>query len=748
MNRLLVILIFLLPLSLVAETLVPHKFEKGKKAIANEVNDNFEAVLEGVNLNTEIINQISNDLGQLVSDAEDGSLNIIGEPGPAGPQGEPGLQGAEGPVGPQGVQGPAGPSGSGSDSNSSQLAFIASVLRQPQLANRFPVTALDNQVCDPDKPIAVSASVNGGLTIDVKGMLATESMSDFFQFHLYGVSTQDADVKTLLGVSAQLSIDAKHSSRTVTGVVTKAEKFFQPNRGYYYAMTIDSPLSRLQLSSGYKIYQNQTIDNIVSDMLFSKGINNFALNLTSSYPPTDMIVMYDETEANFLRRLTQQAGIGFYSSGVDTVFIDSASAYGANQGGVVYQPNLTILDSSGAGLIDFYSGVKQTSSAAEVIGYNFQTPSQLIGQTAGSGSDQNFVYDGSITNNQDATTKAQLLLSRSNSASNNWTGSSNSPLIQPGHLFSVNASDQASSLSGEYVATSVRHALVMSPTKQCLVYANSFNSLSSATTYRPALTAKQPVANGVTTAKVVGPVGEQYFTDEFGRVKVQFRWDRIGTSDENSSGWLRVALPPNRVDDEFLYLPDVGSEVLVSFLDGDPSRPVVTGELYNGQELPPVQLPQNKNDAIPSGSEGIAGTYHLTTLSIEDVSGITIDQSYRSDGFLLTLNADGTCDVDLNGNTSSVRIYQESQGGVITKRLENEITNAVACTGYFTSGSQVTVGLDNDWLVFKMDKAGQTGIARYLDFYNNLGFKTRIGLYHIIKTSSAPIPPPNSELPF
>ncbi|HEU0109095.1 MAG TPA: type VI secretion system tip protein VgrG, partial [Vicinamibacteria bacterium] len=120
-------------------------------------------------------------------------------------------------------------------------------------------------------------------------------------------------------------------------------------------------------------------------------------------------------------------------------------------------------------------------------------------------------------------------------------------------------------------------------------YANEFTCIPSATPFRPPRATPVPKVGGVLSAVVAGPIGETRFVDQWGRIKVKFLFDRAPGSDEHSSAWIRVANPPGRLGE--VFLPAVGDEVLVAFAQGDPSRPVVIGTLFNGTHPPPIQLP-------------------------------------------------------------------------------------------------------------------------------------------------------------
>ena len=121
----------------------------------------------------------------------------------------------------------------------------------------------------------------------------------------------------------------------------------------------------------------------------------------------------------------------------------------------------------------------------------------------------------------------------------------------------------------------------------------SFTAIRSDRQYRPPRVTPKPLIRGPQTAIVAGKSGEEIWTDEYGRIKVQFHWDRYGEGDENASCWVRVAQPSSGKSWGGLFTPRIGHEVIVEFLEGDPDRPIVTGSVYNGQNMPPYELPAN-----------------------------------------------------------------------------------------------------------------------------------------------------------
>ena len=162
------------------------------------------------------------------------------------------------------------------------------------------------------------------------------------------------------------------------------------------------------------------------------------------------------------------------------------------------------------------------------------------------------------------------------------------------------------------------------------VYSCSFTALHSKQPFRPARTTPKPMVQGPQTAIVVGPSGDEIYTDEYGRVKVQFHWDRYGKHDENSSCWVRVSHPTAGKNWGAVQIPRIGQEVIVDFLEGDPDRPIITGRVYNADQMPPFGLPGSgmvsgmKSNSTPGGG----GYNEMSMNDTKGKEGITIHGQY------------------------------------------------------------------------------------------------------------------------
>ena len=227
--------------------------------------------------------------------------------------------------------------------------------------------------------------------------------------------------------------------------------------------------------------------------------------------------------------------------------------------------------------------------------------------------------------------------------------------LAPGYRFTVQRHFNA---DGPYVVTSVRHQAAFGATfrsgdEPVLSYENEITCMPAAMPYRPRRTTPKPVVQGSQTAVVVGPIGEEIFTDKYGRVKVQFHWDRDGRSDSSSSCWIRVGTGWAGQQWGEIRIPRVGQEVIVDFLEGDPDQPIVVGSVYNSAMMPPYTLPANRTQSgvkSRSSSGGTAANYN--EFRFEDKKGREEVLLHAEKNLLVEVEADETRDVGHDRKTS------------------------------------------------------------------------------------------------
>ena len=221
------------------------------------------------------------------------------------------------------------------------------------------------------------------------------------------------------------------------------------------------------------------------------------------------------------------------------------------------------------------------------------------------------------------------------------SGTANAAGLRAGYVFNLE-DGTAAGVSGNYLLTTVRHAGFRRLTNgvASLYYGNEFEVIPASTPFRPATKTPRPLAQPC-TAVVTGPTGEEIHVDKYGRVKVQFHWDRYGSRNDQSSAWLRVASPWAGQGRGALFLPRVGDEVLVSFLQGNPDQPIVTGSMYNAANAVPYPLPASKTVSTIK-TKSSKGGGNANEIKFDDLTGSELLAISAAKDFQVSANNDMT----------------------------------------------------------------------------------------------------------
>ncbi|WP_335945792.1 type VI secretion system tip protein TssI/VgrG [Pseudomonas sp. G166] len=352
----------------------------------------------------------------------------------------------------------------------------------------------------------------------------------------------------------------------------------------------------LSLASNNRVFQNLATSDIVTTIFKAHGFTDFQLKLTGSYTPREYCVQYGETDLAFVSRLMEEDGIFWFfthEAGKHTlVLADSNDAFAPIPNG----PTVNYLGQklgerelhgirSGQVCLQAVSGVYQA------IDYEFTTPTtSLFSQAeAVAGASSMYEHPGGYTVKAQGDALTTQRVDGLRSQEKRFVGESDCRWLVPGYWFTL-AGHEDTTLNIDWVVTSVRHEASHDG------YRNRFEAIPKATAYRPARLTPKPRMH-TQTALVVGKAGEEIWTDEYGRIKLQFPWDRTGKNDETSSCWVRVVLPWSGKGFGMQFVPRIGQEVIVTFIDGDPDRPLVTGCVYNGDNALPYALPANQTQS-------------------------------------------------------------------------------------------------------------------------------------------------------
>ena len=261
---------------------------------------------------------------------------------------------------------------------------------------------------------------------------------------------------------------------------------------------------------------------------------------------------------------------------------------------------------------------------------------------------------------------------------------------------------------GPYVITAITHTIVdpshgTSESDSPLRYENRFTCIPLSVPFRPASITPKPVVRGPQTATVVGPAGEEIYTDEFGRIKVQFHWDREGEKNEDSSCWVRVAQTWAGRQWGTIYIPRIGHEVVVDFLEGDPDHPIIIGSMYNAENMPPYGLPGSKTQSgLKTRSSLGGGGSDFNELRFEDKAGSEEVYFHAQKNFVRYVEHDDKLDVR---NDQTITIKQNR-----TETLEMGNDKVTLKMGNRTT--KLNLGADSTEAMQKIElKVGQSSIT-------------------------------------
>jgi len=379
-----------------------------------------------------------------------------------------------------------------------------------------------------------------------------------------------------------------------------------------YRATLSPWLWFLTRTSDCRIFQNMTVPAIIEQVFHDHGFNDFIpTKLSGSYRTWEYCVQYRETDFNFVSRLMQQEGIYYYfthENGKHTlVLADNPGSHSTFSGydQVPYYPP-DVQEFRERDHIYEWTVEKQVQSGAYALNdFDFMAPRKNLRTLASTPKDHAMAdlpmydYPGDYTEASDGNAYSAVRLQELLAQHEILRGQGIARGLAVGYLFSLTHYGREDQ-NRKYLIVSAVHDL-QSDTYESVAgidaakpYVGRITAIDAQQQYRAPRINPKPVVQGPQTAIVVGASGDEIHTDQYGRVKCQFHWDRYGEANQNSSCWIRVAQSWAGKKWGTLYLPRVGHEVIVDFLEGDPHRPIITGRVYNDINKPPYTLPDNK----------------------------------------------------------------------------------------------------------------------------------------------------------
>ncbi|MBE4965546.1 type VI secretion system Vgr family protein [Enterobacter cloacae complex sp. P24RS] len=455
--------------------------------------------------------------------------------------------------------------------------------------------------------ITVQLPVEGLLFWKLSGR---EAMSESFALTLTLLGTDARiDRSRLLGQPVTVTIPTQSllTPRYINGKVTRVAVSAVELTGTRYAvyqLTVEPDLWPMKRDRNLRIFQGQTVPQIVKTLLGEHQVN-LEDKLTGSYRVWDYCVQYQESSLDFISRLMELEGIAYYFSHEadkhTLVLTDAATQHQPFSGYEVIPYHQT--PSGGStdeeGISQWALEDSVTPGIYSLDDYDFRKPNAWLFQAQQNpaspkpGSIDVYDWPGRFVETGHAEFYARIRQERWQVEHQQIQATATAAGIAPGHIFTLTNAPFFSD-NGEYLVTAAgyhfeenRYASGEGET----IHRTDFSVIPAAVSYRPAQSTAWPRTYGPQTAKVVGPQGESIWTDKYGRVKVKFHWDRLAKGDDTSSCWVRVSSAWAGQGYGGVQIPRVGDEVVVDFINGDPDRPIITGRVYNDASMPPWALP-------------------------------------------------------------------------------------------------------------------------------------------------------------
>lgn len=485
-----------------------------------------------------------------------------------------------------------------------------------------------------------------------------EGISKLFHFELsLGHEEEQTDSKptildfdSIVGKNVTVSIRLPDGSdRFLNGHIATFGQGGRDAKFSYYRAVLVPWLWFLSRDSDCRIFQNMTVPEILKQVFDDLGFKDHRASLSRTYTKWDYCTQYHETYLNFVMRLMEEEGIFFFFKHEDgkhtLIMADSPSAY-QDVPGTTTIPFTTEIDDPFGQTVTAWQVEQEVRTGVYTLrDHHFEIPKKTlecdevtISKLTASRSRSMYDYPGSFAKKFNKPTErisdvepegraiVKLRMEEEETPGAISQGASNCAHFTSGFCFTLK--NHPADVNARYVFSTVRHSAVQTPayisgkTVGTGGYTNSFACLDAQTRFRPPRVTQKPTMLGPQTAVVVGKSGEEIWTDIYGRVKVQFFWDRDGKEDENSSCWVRVAQVWAGQQWGAMHIPRIGQEVIVDFLYGDPDEPIIVGRVYNIDQMPPYTLPDNQTQSgIKSRSSkgGDAKTYN--EIRFEDKKG-------------------------------------------------------------------------------------------------------------------------------
>jgi len=470
-------------------------------------------------------------------------------------------------------------------------------------------------------------------------MRANEEMSRLGEYEIDLLSKKsDIDLDQILAKNVTVKLELPdQKTRYFNGFVTRFLQVGMHGKYHLYHATVRPWLWFLTRRINCRIFQEMSVPDIVKKIFEPYPMADFKFDLSETYVKRTYCVQYRETDFNFISRLMEDEGIYYFFKHVDGRHtlnaVDSGSSHSPFPG-YAELPYIALGRSTRLEkeFVDDWNLKREVQPGHWTLDdFDFERPS--VDLTVDTKKKRNhehatfevYDYPGEYFKNDLGDHYVRTRMDEWQYQFELVSGGANARGITVGSLFKLTGHPRKDQnvdhlvLSSEYELEYHQYEALDATETKCHC---RFTGLDTKQQFRPQRTSYKTFVQGPQTAIVVGPSGDEIYTDKYGRVKVQFHWDREGKEDENSSCWIRVAHPWAGKNWGMVAIPRMGQEVVVDFLEGDPDRPLITGRVYNAEQMPPWDLPANKTQTgvLTRSSKGGTGA-NANAIRFEDKKG-------------------------------------------------------------------------------------------------------------------------------